>query len=325
MRTLNPLILVVTFGIACSATAATPPAEQLYPGMCEASAAVALDDGRFVVADDDEKDLRVYRLDAPSEPQILEISKLPGLAKKGDVEGAARIGDVFYWIGSHSRNNSGEERLERHRLFAITVETQGGKLVPKAVGTPYTKLLTHLEADHRFDKYGFQKASTLASEAPGALNIEGLAATPAGGLLLGFRNPVPGGKALLVPLHNPRDVLDSKSPSFGNPMELDLGGRGIRSLEYWPAGKMYVISAGSPDSAGSFQLYLWSGSPQDEAKPVAGTQLSGLIPEAAFFASPSSAELIVLSDDGDHCPPVKAFRSRRLSLQTAAPGKASRR
>jgi hypothetical protein len=34
---------------------------------------------------------------------------------------------------------------------------------------------------------------------PGGLNIEGLAATPDGQLLIGFRNPLSEGKALLLP------------------------------------------------------------------------------------------------------------------------------
>ena len=58
---LIPLVLMVT------AAAADPPASALvaYQGLCNASAAVAIDGGRFLVADDEDKPktfLRVYRV-----------------------------------------------------------------------------------------------------------------------------------------------------------------------------------------------------------------------------------------------------------------------
>ncbi|HYG61171.1 MAG TPA: DUF3616 domain-containing protein [Thermoanaerobaculia bacterium] len=75
----------------------------------------------------------------------------------------------------------------------------------------------------------------MPAEEPGALNIEGLAAKD-GKLLIGFRGPVRGGKALVVTLENPQEVLNQGAPaSFATPIELDLDGLGIRSLEHWPA------------------------------------------------------------------------------------------
>jgi hypothetical protein len=294
-----------------------PPLTITYPGMCEASAAVALGAGSFAVADDDEKDLRVYRLESPAKPQILQISKaVPDLAEKADLEGAARIGDDIYWLGSHSRKKSGEERPGGRRLFAIHVAAADGGFRVEPVGRPYKTLLEDLQKDGRYNKYELDKAAALTPEEPGGLNIEGLAAQDRR-LLIGFRNPVRAGKALIATLENPRQVLDGQPAIFGAPVELDLENLGIRSLEHWPAAKAYVIIAGTPEDAGRFQAFRWSGIPCDKPQPIADVDLSGLVPEAVFFESDTTSELIVLSDDGATCSEdkeSKAFRSRRLPL-----------
>lgn len=269
----------------------------------------------FVVGDDDKKDLLVYRTGQAAVHQTLKISDFPGLRKKVDLEGAARIGDVIYWIGSHSRKNNGDEDLDRHRLFAIKVTTVEGQLVAQAVGKPYEGLLADLAKDERFARFNLAAAAMLAPGAAGGLNIEGLAATKDGGLLIGFRSPVHGGKALIVPLGNPQKILNGEKPSFGDPIELDLGGLGIRSLERWPEADAFLVIAGSVADGGRFQAYRWSGKESDPPQPIADAGLTLLVPEAVFFDPASPSELIILSDDGDACPePQEAFRSRRVKL-----------
>lgn len=316
LTNLFPLVfgLAVNGGMVAQPPAA-PPTTVLYSGMCEASAAVALGSGTFVVADDDKKDLRVYREGSPAMLQVLEISStVPDLTEKADLEGAARIDQDIYWIGSHSRKKNGDDRPGGRRLFAIRVEPRDGKLSVQPVGKPYKTLLADLQSDSRFDKYELGKAAALKPEETGGLNIEGLAATPDGKLLIGFRNPIRDGKALIFPLDNPRQVLDGGKATFGTPAELDLGNRGIRSLEYWPAGEAYLIIAGSIDGAGSFQPYLWSGKPGEAAKALEGLDLAGMVPEAVFFDPKAPNKLFVLSDDGDACPSPEAFRGRWLAL-----------
>jgi hypothetical protein len=299
-----------------------PMLDVVYPQMCEASAAVALGSGMFVVADDDKKELRIYRTDQPAGPEILDISKIPGLDKKADLKGAARIGDEIYWIGSHSRNNAGLERPERHRLFAIKIRSDNGRHSFEAVGTPYTTLLKDLREDGGFVKFGLDEAAKLKPEEPGGLNIEGLAATPDGKLLIGFRSPVRNGKALIVTLDNPQAVLTGAKATFGAPIELDLGGRGIRSLERLPAGDSYVITAGLSGSGTDFQAFRWSGKANGAPEPLAGADLTGLVPEAVFVDGIATG-LVVLSDDGDTCPADPAFRGRRVSLSSAARGRSA--
>jgi len=314
------ILLSLTLGVAVAGGAASQAAEPtkrvvLYPGTCEPSAAVMLEPGLFIVGDDDRKDLLIYRKGEPAKPREVKLSELPGLKKKADLEGAARIGDEIYWIGSHSRKNDGTEDLDRHRLFAIEVKASGEEFSAKPVGKPYEKLIDDLGKDPRFNRFDFKAAAQLAPGKEGGLNIEGLAATQDGRLLIGFRNPVRNGKALIIPLNNPRKVLDGEKPSFGDPFELDLGGLGIRSLEHWPAAKEYVIIAGSFEDGGRFQAFRWSGQANGSPRPIENAGLSLLVPEAVFFDPAVPSELFILSDDGDACPePDEMFRSRRVEL-----------
>ncbi len=183
-----------------------------------------------------------------------------------------------------------------------------------AVGKPYLTLIEDLEKDSRYAPLHLMDAAKLPPTVPGGLNIEGLAASAQGELLIGFRNPIPEKKALIATLKNPWKVLSGAKPAFDAPILLDLEGRGIRSLEYWPAGKAYVISAGSFEDGGTFQAFRWSGRATDKPKLIADLDFGTMIPEAIFFDPAAPNELVVLSDDGDFCPTPSAFRSRRIKL-----------
>ena len=137
--------------------------------------------------------------------------------------------------------------------------------------------------------------SRLAAEADGGLNIEGLAATSDGGLLIGFRNPLRARRALVVPLRNPSEVIEGRRARLGAAIELDLGGRGIRSIEL--VGSAYLIVAGPTADQGSFALYRWSGQASEAPTLLADLTSSGTRPEA-LMAIPQSARVQLLSDDG---------------------------
>ena len=203
------------------------------------------------------------------------------------------IGSRIYWITSHSRNSRGEAQPSRHRVFAT--EVVAGSL-PRAVpsGTPYRDLLEDLVRAPSLAAWDLAEASTRAAEADGGLNIEGLAATPDGRLLVGFRNPLREGRALVVPIDNPGDVVAGGRARLGAPVELDLGGRGIRSLER--VGAIYYVVAGPVGDSGTFGLYRWSGRADDLPVPVA-LELGTLRPEA-LFAIPGTGSIELLSDDG---------------------------
>jgi len=301
---------------------------RVYHGLCDASAAETLGAGFFVVADDEDNILRIYDRAGGGLPVAsLDLSRFLQTDPKhpeADLEGAARLGNLIYWITSHGRNADGKRRASRHRFFATEVTVSNGVPGLTTVGQPYTRLLQDLIGNPRLARFGLAAAAQLPPKHPGALNIEGLAPSPAGHLWIGFRNPIPREGALLVPMLNPEEVIHGARARFGEAVLLPMGGRGIRSMTDW--GTEYLIVAGSYDGEGRSELYRWNGS---EATPrrLNRSPLLGLNPEAlARFrdSSPDQDALLVISDDGTRLiegqpckmlkdPLQKQFRARLVS------------
>ena len=267
-----------------------------FNGPCDASAAVALDASHFVVGNDEHNTLQVYRQGQAAPVASLNLSNFLATAadEESDIEGAAAIGTRIYWITSHGRNSKGKARPSRQRFFATEV-VPGQPPTVRPVGQAYAGLLRDMTEATTLKPYRLDDAARLAAEADGGLNIEGLAATPDGTLLIGLRNPLPQQRALVIPLLNPGEVIAGQRARFGAPIELDLGRRGIRSIER--VGASYLIVAGPTADRGSFALYRWSGQPADAAIQVAGVDLKDLRPEG-LFAIPGSGRVQLLSDDG---------------------------
>lgn len=272
-----------------------------FQGICDASAAVALDGRTVVVADDESNALRVYSRTSGGSPiRVLDLSRFLAAdpkAPEADIEAAARIGDQVYWITSHGRNAEGRYRPNRCQLFATAWRSDSGAPQLQPIGRPYRDLLRDLWADSRLNPFSLRQAASLPPKNPDALNIEGLAATPEGHLLIGFRNPVPRGKALVVPLLNPAEVIRGRRAQFGPPLQLDLGGLGIRSLER--VGDTYYLLAGASGAGGTTHLFRWAGGAATP-EPVAGLALGGLNPEAlaAWIGEDGTVGLFLTSDDG---------------------------
>jgi hypothetical protein len=271
-----------------------------YTGCCDASAGVALTTNLFVVGDDEDSVLRVYRRDVGGPPvQLIDMTRFLAVDPKkpeSDLEAATILGDRIYWITSHGQNRFGKTRESRHRLFATSVITIGNHVDLKPVGRPYHFLLEDMEIDPRLRQFNLLAASTLPPKAPGGLNIEAICGTDDGRLLIGFRNPTPGGKALLVPLLNPGQVIQGHAAKFGDPILLDLGGQGFRDMTC--RGSRYLIVAGARDTQYSSHLYVWDGV---ATKPtlVENVHFKNFNPEALFFYPNSPLdEFQLLSDDG---------------------------
>ena len=171
--------------------------------------------------------------------------------------------------------------------------------------------------------FGLGAGALLAPKEPGGLNIEGLCPTPDGGLLIGFRNPIPRGRALIVPLKNPGELIEGRAARFGEPALLDLGGRGVRDLAR--VGNGYLIIGGSFEGGGKFHLYSWAGG-TNSAQKISEAKFKGANPEALLtYPGTPEGEFQILSDDGtlkisgEDCklikdPARKWFRSFWLRL-----------
>ncbi|MBR1129181.1 DUF3616 domain-containing protein [Bradyrhizobium iriomotense] len=313
----------VVFGLAA---AQTPGQIVTYRGACDGSAAVALDPDRFAVADDDSNVLNIYRIGTPDALTLnldgfLEAplkKKQPGpdgkpAFKEADIEGAARIGDRIYWIGSHGRDSDGDAEPGRARLFATRiVPDPAGPRLEQVNAAAYKNLREDMFDDEKLKPLKLaeayapdKKKNGPPPESDNGFNIEGLAATPDGRLLIGFRNPRPGNNAVVIRLDNPAEVVDGKKPVFGKSWQLEnLEGRGIRSIER--INDTYVIVAGPHlDAENSsikppFALYTWSGRETDN-KPaeMKGVAIPADFTPEAVFAIPGSSNMMLLSDDGN--------------------------
>jgi hypothetical protein len=305
VRNLNLVLIVAVFVLAARANAAAPQMNPSIPtvfsGMCDASAAAALDNQRFVVANDEDNLLRIYDRDRGGPPiRSIDLSaflQADRRSPESDLEGAARVGNRIYWITSHGRNQNGSRRPGRERFFATEIETSGRTVELVPAGRPYKNLLRDLVSEPKLRSFRLGDASRLAPKLPNAFNIEGLCATSDGRLLIGFRNPIPDGKALLVPLQNPADLIEGKAAKFGEPVLVDLGGLGVREI-CGHEGK-YMILAGSFDGGGKSHLYEWDGR-SPSAGHLGKINFGKFNPEAAvFYPDRGSDEIQVLSDDGN--------------------------
>lgn len=301
-------------GTALLALAVTAGSAVTHAGLGDASAGIALDDLHFIVANDEHNRLVVYRRGLPVPLQEVDLGGFLGAAKEADLEASARIGQRIYWMASHARNAKGKRREERQRFFATDIVAGTGTPTVRAAGRPYTRLLADLSTSPALAALKLAEAAERAPEEPGGFNIEGLAGGPQGSLLIGLRNPLRQGRALLIPLLNPAElVVAGGGPArFGQALALDLGGLGIRSIERLPGGG-YLIAAGAPGDGGSFRLYGWSGRAGEAAQPLP-LALGSLRPEG-LFAWPDG-RLTLLSDDGAesrHLPQAQqGFRAVEL-------------
>ena len=241
---------------------------------------------------------------------------------EADIEGATWFNDRIFWITSHGRNKDGKYRYSRYQFFAMTV-TKVGQDVNVSIDGNYTGLIDDLieydleynlglidaivVADGHIDP---NEISDLAPKKQG-LNIEGLCTSADGNsMFIGFRNPRPEVNnvkyALLIELYNPEEVvLNGTAAEFSPPLLLDLGNRGIRSMEYSSTLGQYLISAGSHKTAVDKpnkppQLYKYD---MTTGVLILLDEFLIVYPEIAFqpeavFQFPDSNDIQLLSDDG---------------------------
>jgi hypothetical protein len=308
-------ICVATLGLAISAWGGNklaPVRPTTYSGMADASAAVAVSSNLFIVADDEDNVLRLYPSDRGTKPSkefdLSAFLMLDAKSPEADLEGAARLGDRIFWIGSHGRNRNAKERRNRGCLFATEIHLEGSSVELTPLGKPYRSLLADLIDDSRFEQFHLAEAARRAPKDDGGLSIEGLSATPDGHLLIGFRNPIPGGRALVIPLLNPNEVIDGHAARFDPALQLNLDGLGIRDIACQDG--IYIIIAGSSGHGGPFRFYRWTGT-GTRPEQLDVRHLGGYTPEAiVIYPQTGLRELQVLSDDGNrliHGMPAKSL------------------
>ena len=144
--------------------------------------------------------------------------------------------------------------------------------------------------------------------------------------------------ALLIPVLNFGKIASKPSgpgsAQFGAPIELNLGGRGVRSIE-GVGGTNYLIIAGPPGAGaglpppGDFKLFTWSGSPTNLPQEHSA-DLAGLNPEGIVEVHPgvwsATNQFQIVSDNGTNdyygdgieakLLPVREFKKFRVDTIT---------
>jgi hypothetical protein len=274
---------------------------------CDGSAIVDAGGGYFLNATDEDNVIRLYKRGALADPvrefPLNEFLK-PEKKKKGgfkevDIEAVARIGSQLYWIGSHGNDKSGDREVSRDRLFATSLSGEGAaaQLAPAGV---FSRLHDH------FAKLPGGLGATLQAAVgkppqTGGINIEGLAEAAGDQLLIGFRSPLIEGRALVLRLLNPAQVVKGTAePAFGEPLLLPLDSLGIRALERKRGAKSkdeYWLIAGPVADKGQTRLYEWrvGAAPKAVAKHV----LDVTFGPAEGLMVDATGSLLVTFDSGD--------------------------
>ena len=222
-------------------------------GSFEASGAAHVPRTNQVLFVDDGRTRDVFSMELSSGGrQVGSAIRVPLGAAVTDMEGMTSDGERFYVVGSQSKTTGFDgDGLVRFRYDPVTRRIDGAERI---------KGLKAWLATHVAELRGTERRV-----GDDVLNIEGLAWDPAGNrLLLGLRAPVVNGHALVIPIK----LADAKGAFSvenlrvdGATIRLDLGGAGIRSIEYDAASRnFHVISgAGLNEESRDFRLVEWDG------------------------------------------------------------------
>lgn len=288
---------------------------QPLTGIYEPSAIRQLADGRFLVVEDEKQhpfSLVTIGPDGAAASTPLEQGWFDfndAFWKLDDLEGLAqdRAGNL-YAITSHSRTGSGEEKKSRDKLVRFRID--GDRVVEtRVVGT----LKPALSAAH--------PALAAAAEvrdvkADGGLNIEALAiSADQQQLLIGLRSPLLDHRAIIVGVENRNEMFEAGAPARISTTltTLDLAGNGIRGMACLAdLGGYLIIGGPTAREQVQFQVWFWSGQPNDPAQRVSVPGLPGF--EHAEGICPAVIDgrqrIVIVSDDGNRA----AARPARLLL-----------
>ena len=314
------------------ATPSTPleaiftPKDGTTAGSSDASAAVALDSRYMIVGDDEANVLRVY--DRAGGDALLEwdYSQGIGISDEVDLEALVMVGDTLYLTGSHSNTKKGVDADSREVIFSVKVSGTGANTQFTVEGTFKNMEAALVAWDETGASgkpagyFGFKASSGagIAPENTNGFSIEGMTtSTDNSQLWLGFRAPqtdtTTRDKALIVPVINYKDLLSGEAtdPQLGSAIELNLGGRGIRSIDKATDGSGYLIIAGPSGPAtaevtNDFRLYTWDGD-AEHAPVELDNNLDALLAATGgsfeSIVSPASikpgTQIQLLQDNGD--------------------------
>ena len=248
MNLAKTFLIILFFLIPYVVESTEQIALQRFDDIYEASGVVQLPDGRILIIEDEKAHpFSLLQLDKQNHFQRLPLSAL-ALTENGtqkiklnDLEGISLGKDHWiYATTSHSTNNAGQRKKSREHLVRFQVgENQ----------------LTHYQALASLSE---QIGKLLPNKSIKNLNIEGLAYDlQSDSLLLGLRRPMLDNKAIIIKISDIEQLFKQQKIT-AQIISLDLQGKTIRSINYNPILKGFIIVAGSKKSRDApFQLWLW--------------------------------------------------------------------
>ena len=283
----------------------------MFNGVYEPSAVQQLPDGKLLIAEDEPNHaFSIISIDKTGrfiEDEALDTRVITGFKRRlSDLEALARDDEGFiYALTSHSRTRKGNRSPDREHLMRFKI--QDGNVLGL---TSYDNLTQVLETDHKL--HDLIRERTKAEVSFEEINIEGMAFDPVKKrLILGFRDPEFNNMALVAFISNPKDVFERNAqPEFDEVAVLDIDGGGIRSLNYDPVLKNYVIANEVKDENGQkfSQLWTWSGNPTDEPQKISLPNLQHITNVEAVdsITVNGKPQMILMGDEGNASQKITA-------------------
>ena len=313
--------LVAFIGVKTLPSLLMPPANNaaelrslginMFNGVFEPSAVQQLPDGKLLIAEDEPNHaFSIISIDKTGrfvEDEALDTRVITGFKRRlSDLEALARDEEGFiYALTSHSRTRKGNRSPDREHLMRFKI--QDGNVLGL---TSYDNLTQVLETDHKL--HDLIRERTKAEVSFDEINIEGMAFDPVKKrLVLGFRDPEFNNMAFVAFISNPKDVFERNAkPEFDEVAVIDIDGGGIRSLNYDPVLKTYVIANEVKDENGQkfSQLWTWSGNPTDEPQKISLPNLQHITNVEAVdsIIVNGKPQMILMGDEGNASQKITA-------------------
>jgi len=300
-----------------------------HAGASDSSTAIPISPDLMFVGDDEKNGIKLYyRAHSGLFLSEFDFSTQLGVTKELDIEASTAVGTHLYWMGSHANDSSGgfHRALNREKIFQTDVTGSGTASTLNYIGS-YSSFKDQVTAWDATQVPTMQLATYAADgvdpNTPTGFSIEGLAiASDQTKAYVGFRAPlVPPGnwtKALLISVNNFTSVATGSAPGFGSEIQLDLGSRGIRSIELY-SGLNYIIVAGRPsDSLSDFAIFNWvegAATADEWCADLAGRQVEGVIEVLTPGVLASGSQIRILEDSGDYDWYNNGIKAKDLSFK----------
>jgi hypothetical protein len=239
--------------------------------------------GLFLVDDggDPPQDpLPFYFLRPESNFELLEVQD-EVMDRHGDLEATTFDGRHVYVSSSlGGADEFKDERFRNMSRFGLDGPAEAPRIARPETVQPRDAILTALQP---LDPAWFERMRNLKQK-DGGLNVEGLSYVPdePGKLLVGLRSPHLGpdfpantrsGLAIVVKIDVGTFAAEGLAPQA---YTLDLGGLGVRSLEYAPTAHGYFVTAGIVEQGRDYAFYFWKGIGSTPVRITAIPEFDGL-------------------------------------------------